>query len=85
MDLVIGLTRCRLEAHVRHVDILRRSYDVGLAATSYVLVATERTGGYKTGREQFFPFYVQDLCFWRVHEALAFASFFGISTSASQG
>jgi hypothetical protein len=52
--------RCRLEAHVRHADTLRRSYDVGLAATSYVLVATEQTG--QDGREQFFLLSMYRLC-----------------------
>jgi hypothetical protein len=47
-----------------HTEAL--SYDVGLAAMSYVFVATERTGRYKTVvSSSFFSLYVQVLCFWR--------------------
>lgn len=90
MDLVIDLpvAGCRLEAHVRHADALRWSYDVGLRATSYVLVATERTGRYKTVVSSSFFSLCTGFVLLEVHEALALAaaaSFFGISTSASQG
>jgi hypothetical protein len=47
MDLVIDLPVRRLESHVRHVETLRRSCDVDLTATSYMVAATERTGRYK--------------------------------------
>jgi hypothetical protein len=73
---------------VRHAVTLRLSYDGGLAAMPYVFVATERTGRYKTVVSSSFFFLCTGLVLLEVHEALALAataSFFGISTSASQG